>query len=88
MDIKFESLLPLLVASNVRSFRLDGLHITFKNDPKPKGVTTFGPPVTNDAPPDFRGNDDMSYDKIVNWSAPGGDEPMPLAGDRPLDEVI
>lgn len=40
-------------------------------------------------PPDLRADALMDQDKVLNWSAPGGDDhALPLTGDTPLTEGV
>jgi hypothetical protein len=56
--------------------------------PQPHMPNTQGQEgMSRDIPPDFQ-DDTMNIDKILNWSSPdqdGGEVPLPLTGDKPLD---
>ena len=89
MELNFDTLLPLLAAHNVSSFRCDGLEINFR-ETKAQEPNKFVqvPDAISNMPPDLKANDDMSFDRILNWSTGGESEGLPLTGDKPLNEAL
>jgi hypothetical protein len=99
MDLSLlRELIPLMHSNGVSSFKFEGLELSFQSLPKKKKKTsspaaTVSPPLTaagdvqTPSPAVPQGMDaEMNFDKILNWSAPVDEGPVPLTNDAPLGD--
>lgn len=94
---RLAELLSTLNKARVRSFEGEGIKLELFGsseiiDVQPEKPSTVSNPLTTPvAPPDLKADDLMSFDKILNWSAPGSDEgegeSMPMTGDVPIEGI-
>lgn len=78
---ELSELLSLLKTNGVSIFKDGTLELHLRDMDVAKGVQEI--PVSEEIfPPDLRTDAVTDYDKILNWSAPNEDAPLPLTGEE------
>lgn len=77
-----KNLIHVLKDSNCSNFKIDGLELSFTNQPSPLiqpiSVVQEVPIKEEELPPDLRADELMKEDAILNWSSPDSHEDLPL----------